>query len=125
MSVLIPGAPGALAVDPATAPRLIVCFCAEWCGTCRTYLSAFTQLSEKYAQDCFVWVDIEAQPELVGDVDIENFPTLLVMDGANSVFFGPMLPHIGHLDRLLTQTPDITVEHDLPDLRQLLGARQT
>lgn len=70
----------------------------------------------------FAWIDIEDQPEFLGDVDVESFPTLLVQDGERTVFFGTMLPHIGHLDRLLTQLPaDVSVEHELPDVRSLLA----
>ncbi len=33
---------------------------------------------------------------------MENFPTLLVQAGRlDALFYGPMLPHIGHLERLL------------------------
>jgi thioredoxin 1 len=37
----------------------------------------------------FVWVDIEDESELVGDLDIEDFPTLLLARGGRVLFFGP------------------------------------
>lgn len=121
MPVLFPHSAPASGAAPATARRLIACFCADWCDTCRAYLPALEALSEKYPEDCFAWIDIEDQPEFLGDVDVENFPTLLVMEGSRTIFFGPMLPHIGHLDRLLAQPPaDANVSHDLPDVRALL-----
>jgi len=49
----------------------------------------------------FLWLDIEDQAALVGDLDIETFPTLLIADGAVLRFAGPMLPHAGTLARLL------------------------
>lgn len=49
----------------------------------------------------FRWVDIEDQADEMGDLDIENFPTLLIRHGATVLFFGTMLPHLGHLRRTL------------------------
>ena len=49
----------------------------------------------------FAWIDIEEHAELLGDEEVENFPTLLVQLGDRVLFYGPMLPHIGHLERLL------------------------
>lgn len=79
----------------------VVCYCARWCDTCRDYAPAFSALAEKWPQHVFVWVDIEENPELLGDEDVENFPTILVQSGEQNLFFGPLLPHISHLDKLL------------------------
>jgi len=80
---------------------LVVCFCAAWCDTCRRYQSEFARLADATPQHVFVWADIEDHPELLGDADVEDFPTLLVIEGEKIRFCGPMLPHIGHLRRLL------------------------
>jgi thioredoxin 1 len=80
---------------------LVACLCAEWCGTCREYLPRFTELAAAWPQHVFVWVDVETHPELLDDDDIEDFPTLLIQSASATRFYGPMLPHIGHLDRLL------------------------
>lgn len=81
---------------------LVACLCADWCGTCREYQPKFAELSARFPQCAFVWIDIEEHSEFVGDEDIENFPTLLIQSAAGVAFYGPMLPHIGHLERLLT-----------------------
>ncbi len=101
---------------------LIACFCAEWCDTCTQYRPKLQALSQAFPQHVFVWVDIEDHAELLGEEDVENFPTLLVQIGARVVFFGPMLPHIGHLERLLESLDanSASVTTQLPDLRQLL-----
>jgi thioredoxin 1 len=80
---------------------LVVCLCAEWCGTCRDYRPTFDALSAEFAQHRFVWIDVEDQAELAIHIDIENFPTLLIAQGEQLLFAGTMLPHIGHLRRLL------------------------
>ena len=49
----------------------------------------------------FVWIDIEDQSDLVGDFDVDNFPTLLIQHKGIVSFFGTTLPDIKLADRLL------------------------
>lgn len=85
--------------------RLVACLCAEWCGTCRDYLAVWRDLAERHPDDCFVWIDIETHADALGDIDIENFPTVLVQDAAGGVprFYGTLLPHADTLARLLSR----------------------
>ena len=80
----------------------VVCYCAAWCDTCTAYRPDFEALAKRWPQHTFIWVDIEENPELLGDEDVENFPTLLIQDRRGSLFFGTLLPHISHLERLLS-----------------------
>ncbi len=64
----------------------IACYCAQWCGTCKSYRTDFAQLSEKFPQHLFVWIDIEDNPELLDDIDVENFPTLLIQQQDHNYF---------------------------------------
>lgn len=106
---------------PDTA-YLVACFCAAWCDTCQEYKPKLAALSESLPQHAFYWIDIEEQPELLGDEDVENFPTLLVQIGGRTVFFGPMLPHIAHLERLLASLDEnsASIATMLPDVQNLL-----
>lgn len=81
--------------------RTVVCYCAAWCRTCEGYLDAFKLLSDKFPKWVFVWVDIEEEDALLDDLDVENFPTLLIQEAGHNHFFGTMLPYIGHLERLI------------------------
>jgi hypothetical protein len=84
------------------APTLLVaCLCAQWCGTCRDYQALFDQLQTEFPQAHFAWVDIEDQADLVDPVEVENFPTLLVVADGQARFFGTLLPHIDTLRRIL------------------------
>lgn len=85
----------------AAAGRWVACLCADWCGTCRDYRPVFDQVAAEHPGMPFLWLDIEDQAALVGDLDIETFPTLLIADGAALRFAGPLLPHAGTLARLL------------------------
>lgn len=88
----------------SSAPLLVVCLCAEWCGTCRDYRSIFEEAAQAFSHTgdmCFVWVDIEDESEFVDPVEVENFPTLLVSDADGVRFFGTVLPYKDTLWRLL------------------------
>ena len=84
----------------------VICLCAEWCGACRDYRplwSAHTSAhsSAHSAGALHLWVDIEDEADSLGELDIETFPTLLVLRGDRPHFFGPVLPQIEVVDRIL------------------------
>lgn len=97
---------------------LVACLCAEWCETCRKFRPEFITLGGEFSQHRFIWIDIEDQGDLVIDIEVENFPTLLVAHGGQLLFAGTMLPHIGHLRRLL-QTLDTNAGALLGELSPL------
>jgi thioredoxin-like negative regulator of GroEL len=71
---------------------VVACLCAAWCGTCGSYRAAFDALAARHPDKTFVWIDIEDQADVVGDLDVENFPTLLLQRGDTVAFFGTVLP---------------------------------
>ena len=50
----------------------------------------------------FVWIDVEDQADLVGDLEIETFPTLLVGNDEGLNFLGPVTPQPDVLRRLVS-----------------------
>ena len=86
---------------PADAEFRVICLCAEWCGTCREYRPVFTEVSKAFPEMSFRWLDIEDEADAVGDLDVENFPTLLIARKHWVLYFGAMLPQPGHLRHLL------------------------
>jgi thioredoxin 1 len=97
-----PAAAAVPANGDATAPGWwVICLCAGWCGVCREYRQLFERLGAAHPAVRFEWVDVEDEDALVGDVDVETFPTLLIADGRNARFLGPLLPQAGVLERLL------------------------
>lgn len=85
------------------APRLLVaCFCAAWCGTCRDYAPLFERVVEEsgIALDT-AWIDIEDEAAVLGDLDVENFPTLLIAQGDEVRFWGTVMPHASTLTRMV------------------------
>ncbi len=80
---------------------VIACLCAAWCDTCRAYRSGFDQLAARHPDKRFVWIDIEDQADFIGDIDVENFPTMLMQRGDTVSFFGTVLPDPNLADRLI------------------------
>ncbi|HTN50607.1 MAG TPA: thioredoxin family protein [Burkholderiaceae bacterium] len=83
------------------APWTVVCLCAEWCGTCRDYRRAFAERARLRDDAAHIWLDIEDESDWLGDLDLETLPTLLVLRGAQPMFFGAVLPHMDVIDRTL------------------------
>ncbi|HLU00359.1 MAG TPA: thioredoxin family protein [Burkholderiaceae bacterium] len=80
---------------------VVACYCAAWCDTCNAYRPGFEALASRLPDHLFVWIDIEESEELLDDEDIENFPTIVVQSDRGNHFYGVMLPHPEHLERLL------------------------
>ena len=85
----------------ARGRAVVACLCAAWCDTCASYRAVFEALAQRHPDQCFLWIDIEDQSETVGELDIDNFPTVLIQRDDLVAFFGPLLPDPGILQRLL------------------------
>jgi hypothetical protein len=95
--------------SPPSAPSselLVACLCAAWCRTCDTYRDDFASLRQLHPGARFLWVDIEDDAELVDDLEVETFPTLLIGQGERLCFIGPVLPGPGAAQRLIQAAED-------------------
>jgi thioredoxin len=82
---------------------VVSCLCAEWCDTCVEYRPGFLSLREKFPGVEFRWIDIEDQADELGDLEVENFPTIRVTRDDKVLFYGVQLPIHSHLERLLQE----------------------
>jgi thioredoxin 1 len=80
---------------------VVACLCAAWCDVCSNYRAHFEQLASRHPDKYFIWIDIEDQADVVGDFDVENFPTLLMQRGDIIAFYGTVPPDAGVAERLL------------------------
>ena len=80
---------------------LIACLCATWCKTCTEFRGTFDKLAAADPSAKFVWLDVEGDSALVGDIEIENFPTLAVFRGDKPLFYGVTMPQEGVVQRTL------------------------
>ncbi|MFC5459033.1 thioredoxin family protein [Massilia niabensis] len=99
---------------------IVACLCAAWCGTCGSYRAAFDALAARHPDKTFVWIDVEDQADVVGDLDVDNFPTLLVQRDDTVAFFGTMLPDAAVADRLLQAQAELAPE----ELARLAGSNE-
>jgi len=93
---------------PSDSTSLLVAgLCAQWCGTCRDYLPVFEQQAQRFTGVArFVWVDIEDHADVLGALDVEDFPTLLIARADEVLFFGTVMPHANTLGRLVQSAAD-------------------
>lgn len=103
--------------------RRVICLCAAWCVVCTQYQPQFEALAAQHPDVEFRWVDVEDEEEAMGDYDVETFPSLLISEGDEVRFLGPVLPQIGLINTLLkrlmqekAQSPDV---HAVPLLQRL------
>lgn len=86
---------------PATRAIRVVCLCASWCGVCREFVSRYQEAMGTMPDVGFGWYDVEDDVGILGDIDIENFPCILIGVRGEPVFFGPITPHRRTLERLV------------------------
>lgn len=87
----------------------VACLCAQWCRTCEGFRAVFEAYADSVPEHALRWIDVEDEAELIGDLDIETFPTLLVLDATRPVYFGPILPTREHLAQTVARPGGMTV----------------
>jgi len=85
--------------DPARL--VVVSLCAAWCDTCTQFRTAYERIAQARPDATFVWLDIEDDAAIAGDIDVDNFPTLAIYRGRTPVHFGVSLPHETTVGRLV------------------------
>jgi hypothetical protein len=91
----------------AVPPRVIdlLCLCAAWCRLCEGYRAVFDALAAEPAPLGVAlrwrWIDIEDEADLVGDLDIETFPTWVIAEGTVLLFAGALTPEPATVRRVL------------------------
>ena len=83
----------------------VFCLCAAWCRLCEAYAAVFARVGAELAAAHpglrWRWVDVEDEAETLDDLDIETFPTLLVLAPEGLRFAGAIAPQEDTLRRLL------------------------
>lgn len=94
-----------MSTNPEPAPLHIACLCAAWCRLCDQYAPVFEQAVQALQSEQpglrSHWIDIEDEAELLGDLDVETFPTVVVCDAQGVRFAGPLPPQPETLQRVL------------------------
>lgn len=114
--------------SPTPDTPLVVALCAAWCDTCTEFRAAFERIAHARPGMVFVWLDIEDDSELCGDIDIENFPTLAIYRGERLLHYGVSLPLEGVVSRLIDEIAarsdaGVTAPQSVLDLPKRLWGR--
>ena len=90
------------ALQPLVQPLVVACLCAAWCRTCDDYRPVFEEVGARFGERVVLrWIDIEDEAALVGDVDVDNFPTVALLRGASALFCGTLTPQAATLARMI------------------------
>ena len=55
----------------ANGALVVISLCAAWCHTCGEFREAFERIAAERGDVQFVWLDIEDDHEICGDIDVE------------------------------------------------------
>jgi thioredoxin 1 len=108
----------------ADGPLVVISLCAAWCHTCREFRETFERIASARKDAQFVWLDIEDDHAICGDIDVESFPTLAVFRGYVPVHFGVSLPQEATVARLIDDLAShVTAARDVP--KEVVELRET
>jgi thioredoxin 1 len=110
---------------------LVVALCAAWCDSCNEFRTTFERIAQARPEMYFLWLDIEDDSEICGDIDIENFPTLAIYRGTRLLHYGVSLPQEGTVARLIDEIAERSeadaaapqAVHDLPRSLSVAAAK--
>lgn len=83
------------------------CLCAAWCGVCRDFAPLLAQARHERPDVQLRWLDVEDEAEWLDALDVENFPTLLLVVDGRAVFLGTVTPQLGTLLTLIDHAPTL------------------
>jgi hypothetical protein len=86
----------------------------------------FDQAAVEHPQFRFLWIDIEDSAALLDQVEVENFPTILIGEGERPRFFGAITPQREVLLRLIAAHRPGAIDRDAvsPEISGLLSRLQ-
>lgn len=108
---------------------LVACLCASWCTTCSEFRDTFDRLRKANGAAKFVWLDVEGDSALMGEIEVESFPTLAVFRGDQPLFYGVTMPQEAVVARTLAavlrdDARAVAVPEEIAGLPAALGSRK-
>ncbi len=82
---------------------VVVALCAAWCDSCTEFRATFERIAATRPDTLFVWLNIEDDAAICGDIDVENFPTPAIYRGATLLHYGVSLPQEATVARLVDE----------------------
>lgn len=85
--------PGENPCAQVPADLWVICLCADWCHICRQMQSALADDQGLLSMMRWLWVDIEEHADLLGDLEVETFPTYLIGRNDEVLLYAPGPTH--------------------------------
>lgn len=93
---------------------VIVDFWAGWCGPCLAFAPIFEQVSKAHPECIFSKINIEDEPQLASDFNIQSIPFLMIFRREFALFAQAGVQTATSLNALITDAKKI----DISDLRK-------
>lgn len=74
---------------PAPTDLWVICLCAQWCHICRDMRVAVDRDRRLHRLVNWRWVDVEDDADLLGNLEVETFPTYLIGHRDQVLLFAP------------------------------------
>jgi len=88
---------------------VVVDFWAKWCGPCLAFAPIFEQVSLKHPDVVFAKVDIDAEPALANDFNVQSIPLLMIFRREFAVFSEPGMLSATNLHELVLEAKQIDI----------------
>lgn len=98
--------------------RMVVLdFWSPTCGPCLSFAPTFAQAADRHADAVFGKINIQSEPALAAEFDVQAVPTLLILRDRIVLYESLGAISLGDLDNILRELKDV----DMAEIRQQLA----
>lgn len=98
--------------------RMVVLdFWSPTCGPCLSFAPTFAQAADRHPDAVFGMINIQAEPALATEFDVQAVPTLLILRDRIVLYESLGAISLGDLDNILRELKDV----DMAEIRQQLA----
>ena len=88
----------------------LIDFWAEWCGPCHKFSPIFESVSAKHEDITFGKVDIDAEPAIAAQFNVQSIPTLMIVRDGVILFQQPGVLPASALEELIEQARAVDMD---------------
>src|ERR1051326_6166432 len=88
----------------------LIDFWAEWCGPCHKFSPIFESVSSKHEDITFGKVDIDSEPAVAAQFNVQSIPTLMIVRDGVILFQQPGVLPASALEELIEQARAVDMD---------------